>query len=84
MPNATNQEGRCISLRSLINHVSSHTNALQALSLNVPIQNLILKHLMLSTLGAVTQKEWELHTAREDSQLTTEFISFFGNKMQGI
>jgi hypothetical protein len=25
-----------------------------------------------------------LHTAREDSQLTTEFISFFGNKMQGI
>jgi hypothetical protein len=39
---------------------------------------------MLSTLGAVTQKEWELHTAREDSQLTTEFISFFGNKMQGI
>jgi hypothetical protein len=27
------------SLRQLINHVSSHMNALQALSLNVPIQD---------------------------------------------
>jgi hypothetical protein len=40
------------SLRQLINHVSSHMNALQALSLNVPIQDLMLNHLLLSALDA--------------------------------
>jgi hypothetical protein len=70
------KKGDACSLHSLINHVSIHTNALQALSLNVPIQDLILKHLMLSTLGADTQKEWELHTAHQYSPLTTEFIIF--------
>jgi hypothetical protein len=58
-------------------------NAVQGLFLNVPIQDLILKHFMLSTLGANAQKEWELHTAHQDIPLTTEFITF-GNKMQGI
>lgn len=29
-------------------------------------------------------KEWELHTAHQDIPLTTEFISFSGNMMQGI
>jgi hypothetical protein len=44
-------------LRHLINHMCSHMNALQALSLNVPIQYLILNHLILVTLDADTQKE---------------------------
>ena len=43
------------SLRQLINHVSSHINALQALSFNVPIQELMLNHLMLATLEVETQ-----------------------------
>jgi hypothetical protein len=33
------------SMRQLKNHVSSHMNALQALSLNVPIQDLTTNHL---------------------------------------
>jgi len=33
------KKGDASSLRSLINHVSGHKNALQALSLNVPIQD---------------------------------------------
>jgi hypothetical protein len=36
----------------------------------------------MSTLGA--QKEWELHTAREDSPLTTEFISFLETKCKAF
>ena len=44
------QKGDTSSLRQLINHVSSHMNALQALSLNVSIQDLMLNHLMLATL----------------------------------
>jgi hypothetical protein len=59
------KKGDASSLHSLINHASSNMNALQALSLNVPIQDLILKHLMLFTLGADTQKEWELHMAHQ-------------------
>jgi len=51
------KNGDASSLRQLINHVSSHINALQALSLNVPIQDLMLNHLMLTTLDMETQRE---------------------------
>jgi len=71
------KKGDASSLRSLINHVPSDKNALRTLSLNVHIQDLILKHFMLSTLGADAQKEWELHTAHQDIPLTTEFITFW-------
>ena len=33
-------------LRQLINHVSSHMNALEALSLNEPVQDLMFNHVM--------------------------------------
>ena len=57
------------SLRLLINHVSGHMNALQALSLNVPVQDLMLNHLMLATLDQETQQEWELiTTSRGDTR----------------
>jgi hypothetical protein len=49
--------GVASSLRQLINHVSSHMKALQALSLNVPVQDSMLKHLMLATLDPETQGE---------------------------
>jgi hypothetical protein len=65
------------SLRQLINHVSSHMNALQALSLTVPVQDLMLNHLMLATLDAQTQRDWELITAsRADIPTTSELINF--------
>jgi hypothetical protein len=35
------KKGDASSLRQLINHVSSHMNVLQALSLNVPVQDLM-------------------------------------------
>jgi len=44
------------SLRQIINHVSSRMNALQALSLNVPVQDLMLNHLILATLDPETQR----------------------------
>jgi hypothetical protein len=60
------------SLRHLINHVTSHVNALQALSLNAPMQDLILNHLLLSTLDPEMYKEWELRAAnQQDIPLTT-------------
>ena len=49
------RKGDTSPLRQLINHVSSHMNALQALSLNVPVQDLMLKHLMLVTIDPETQ-----------------------------
>ena len=49
------KKGDAPSLRQLINHVSSHMNALQALSLNVSVQDLMLNHLMLATLDTETQ-----------------------------
>jgi hypothetical protein len=44
------------SLRQLINHVSSHMIALQAMSLNVPVQDLMLNNLMLTTLDTETAR----------------------------
>jgi len=65
-------------LRQLINHVSSHMNAL---SLNVPIQELMLNHLLLSSLDAETQREWELITAsREDIPSTLHLITFLESR----
>jgi len=49
------RKGDASSLRQLINHVSSHMKTLQALSLNVRIQDLMLNHLMLVTLDTETQ-----------------------------
>jgi len=51
------RKGDASSLRQLNNHVSSHLNDLQALSLNVPVQNIMLNHLMLATLDPETQGE---------------------------
>ena len=79
------QKGDASSLRQLINHVSSHMNALQALSLNVPIQDLMLNHLMLATLDKETQREWELIMAScTDTQTTAELVTFFGIKVQSL
>jgi len=73
------------SLRQLINHVSSHMNALRALSLNVPIQDLMLNHLLLSALDAETQREWELLTAsREDIPSTSDLITFLESRCRAL
>jgi len=57
------KRGDASSIRQLINHVSSHMKALQALSLNVSFQGLMVNHLMLATLDPETQQKWELNTA---------------------
>ena len=53
MPQA--RTGDASPLRKSINYVSSYMNALQALSLNVPVQDLMLNHLMLATLDPENQ-----------------------------
>ena len=71
------RKGDASSLRQLINRVSSHMNTLQALSLNVPVQDLMLNHLMLATFELETQREWELITAsRADNLTTAELVTF--------
>jgi diphosphomevalonate decarboxylase len=75
MPQAN--KGDASSLRQLINHVSSHVNAIQALSVNTPVQDLMLNHLMTSTLDNETLQQWEqLTTARLDLPTTAELITF--------
>ena len=49
------RNGLASTLHQLFNHVSSRMNALQVLLLNVPVQDLMLKHLMLATLDPETQ-----------------------------
>jgi hypothetical protein len=71
------KKGDASSLRQLINHVSSHMNALQALSLNVTFQDLMLNHLMLANLDNQAQQEWEQITAaRTDVPTKSELITF--------
>jgi diphosphomevalonate decarboxylase len=79
------KRGDASSLRQLINHVSSHINALQALSLNVPIQDLMLNHLMLATLDTETQREWELIMAsRTDTPTTAELVTFLESRCRAL
>ena len=71
------KKGDASSIRQIINHVSSHMKALQALSLNISFQDLMLNHLMLENLDPETQREWELNTAsRTDIPSTTELMTF--------
>jgi hypothetical protein len=51
--------------------------ALQVLSLNVPIQDLMLNHLMLATLDPEMQRQWEINTAScADTPTTAELVTF--------
>jgi len=79
------RKGDETSLRHLINHVSSHMNALQALSLNVPVQDLMLNHLMLDTLDPEMQREWELITAsRADTPTTAELVTYLESRCRAL
>jgi len=79
------RKGDASSLRQLINHVLSHMNALQALSLNVSVQDLMLNHLMLATLDPETQREWELITAsRADTPTTAELVTFLESRCRAL
>jgi hypothetical protein len=57
------KKGDAPSLRAQINHVSSHINALQALSLNVSIQDLMINQLIVASLDQQLQQDWEIFTA---------------------
>jgi hypothetical protein len=60
-------------------------NALQALSLNVPVQGLMLTHLMLASLDGETQQEWELITApRADTPTTAELITLLESRCRAL
>jgi hypothetical protein len=64
------------SLRQLISHFTSRLNALNAISLSVPIQDLMLNTLLLAALDPQTQRDWELITStRRDTPSTTELVS---------
>ena len=79
------KKGDATSLRQLINHIRSNVNALQALTLNVPMHTLILNHLLLSALDTDTHKTWEIHAAaQEDIPSTTEVIQFLENRCKAL
>jgi hypothetical protein len=79
------KQGDASSLCQLINHVSSHTNAIQALSVNVPVQDLMLNHLMLATLDNDTHQQWELNTAlHAEIPTTAELITFLEARCRAL
>jgi len=51
----------------------------------VPVQDLMLNHLMLATLDPETQREWELITAsRADTPRTAELVTFLGSRCRAL
>jgi len=82
MLNAPSKEWICIIIAP-VNPVSSNMNALQVLSLNDPVQDLMLNHFMLATPDPETQREWELNTAsRAGTPTTAELVTFLRFKMK--
>jgi hypothetical protein len=60
-------------------------NAVQALSLNVPIQDITLNHLMPATLDTETQREWELIMAsRTDTPTNAELVTFLESRYKAL
>jgi len=60
-------------------------NALQALTLNVPVQDLMSNYLMLATFDPETQREWKLITAsRADTPSTAELVTFLESRCRAL
>jgi len=60
-------------------------NALQALSLNVPVQDLMLNHLLLAKLDPETQREWEVITSsRADTPTTAGLVTFLESRCRSL
>jgi len=60
-------------------------DALEALSLNVLVQELMLNHLMQATLETETQREWELITAsRADTPKTAELVALLEPRCRAL
>jgi hypothetical protein len=79
------KKGDAPSLRRLINHASSHINALQALSLNVSVQDLMMNHLLLASLDDQSQRDWELVTAScADIPTSADIITFLKNRCRAL
>jgi hypothetical protein len=73
------------SLRQLINHVSSHLKPLQAITLNMPIQDLMLNNLTLATLDGEMQREWKLIAASSaDTPTTAELVTFLESRSRAL
>jgi len=65
--------------------LSTNSVALQALSLNVPVKDLMLNYLTLATTDPETQREWELITAsRTDTPTTAEMITFLESRSRAL
>ena len=71
-------------MAQIIYHVSSHMKALQALSLNVPLEDLMLTHLMLATFDPDTQRECELTTASRADTSTAELVMFLESRCRAF
>jgi hypothetical protein len=79
------KKGDALSLRRLINNVSSNTNALQALSLNVTVQDLMVDYLILASLDDQSQRDWELATAScADIPTSADLIAFLETGCQAL
>jgi hypothetical protein len=68
-------------LRSLISYINTHRNALQALSLNVMWQELIINDMVLERLDGETHKAWELKTASSQEMASlVDILSFLESR----
>jgi len=60
-------------------------NALQPLSFNVPVQDLMSNHLMSATIDPVKQREWEFITAsRTDIPTTAELLTLLESRCRAL
>jgi hypothetical protein len=78
------KKGDAPSLRRLINHVSSHLNALQALSLNVTVQDLMVNHLILTSLDEQSQRDWEIVTAPRLDIPSADLMTFLETRCRAL
>ena len=71
-------------LRALINQFQSNLNAIKALDLSIPLQEVLLSHILIEHVDEITRKQWEMKAV---SQGITEFeaiIKFLGGKCQAL
>src|SRR5215469_9175898 len=79
------KRGDLQSLRQLINHITSHVNALEAMALSTSIHTLMLNHLALSGLDTDTHRAWELHaSSHQELPSTAQVITFLEQRCKAL
>jgi hypothetical protein len=82
LPNASKDSA--LELRHLINQLMSNLHAVEALTLETPIHEILLSHLVLEHVDTNTRREWEVISAGQEIPRLAKLCEFLEARCQAL